>query len=86
MGVSETLGVTYFGVLLIRILPFRVLYWGPLFSETPIYTTVMEFCPQNHNRMVFWDPMYVDPLGTLLGMVHEPNGTQNNNKSAQGNT
>ena len=25
----------YFGVLIIRILLFRVLYWGPLFSETP---------------------------------------------------
>ena len=29
------LGVPYFGVLIIRILLFRVLYWGPLFSETP---------------------------------------------------
>ena len=28
--------VPYFGVLVIRILLFRVLYWGPLFSETPI--------------------------------------------------
>ena len=27
-------GVPYFGVLIIRILLFRVLYWGPLFSET----------------------------------------------------
>ena len=27
----------YFGVLIIRILPFRVLYKGPLFSETPIW-------------------------------------------------
>ena len=31
MGVS----VPYFGVLTIRILLFRVLYSGPLFSETP---------------------------------------------------
>ena len=36
MGVSEFLGVPYFGVLILRILLFRVLYWGPLFSETPI--------------------------------------------------
>ena len=28
--------VPYFGVLIVRILLFRVLYWGPLFSETPI--------------------------------------------------
>ena len=28
--------VPYFGVLIIRILLFRVLCWGPLFSETPI--------------------------------------------------
>ena len=26
---------TFFGVLIMRILLFRVLYWGPLFSETP---------------------------------------------------
>ena len=30
-------GVPYFGVLITKILPFRVLYWGRLFSETPIY-------------------------------------------------
>ena len=30
------LGVPYFGVLIIRILLFVVLYWGPPFSETPI--------------------------------------------------
>ena len=29
------IGVPYFGVLIIRILQFRVLYSGPLFSETP---------------------------------------------------
>ena len=31
LGVSEN-----FGILIIRILLFRVLYQGPLFSETPI--------------------------------------------------
>ena len=31
------LGVPYFGDLIIRILLFRVLYWGPLFSETPTW-------------------------------------------------
>ena len=31
------IGVPYLGVLTIRILLFRVLYWGPLFSETPIW-------------------------------------------------
>ena len=29
-------GVPYFGVLIIRILLFKVLHQGPLFSETPI--------------------------------------------------
>ena len=29
------IGEPYLGVLIIRILLFRVLYWGPLFSETP---------------------------------------------------
>ena len=35
---SGKLGVPYYnlGVLIIRILLFRVLYQGPLFSETPI--------------------------------------------------
>ena len=28
-------GALFLGVLIIRILLFRVLYWGPLFSETP---------------------------------------------------
>ena len=36
MGVSEDEGVPDFGVLIIRILLFRVLYLGALFSETPI--------------------------------------------------
>ena len=36
-GSFRTLGGTLFGVLTIRILLFRVLYWGPLFSETPMY-------------------------------------------------
>ena len=30
---------TLFGVLIIRILLFRVLYEGPLFSETPIFAS-----------------------------------------------
>ena len=34
-GSFGKLGVPYFGVLIIRILLFRVLYKGPLFSETP---------------------------------------------------
>ena len=37
--VSEKIGGTsFFWVLIIRILLFRVLYSGPLFSETPIYS------------------------------------------------
>ena len=36
VAASETWGVPYFRVLTIRILLFRVLYWGPLFSETPL--------------------------------------------------
>ena len=30
------MGVPYLGVLIKRILLFRVLYWGPLFLETPL--------------------------------------------------
>ena len=33
------LGVPYFGVLIIRILLFRVLYQGPIFSETPVFSS-----------------------------------------------
>ena len=35
-GAFRKLGVPYFGVFIIRILLFRVLFSGPLFSETPI--------------------------------------------------
>ena len=35
-GVSENSGYLILGVLITRILLFRVLYWGPLFLETPI--------------------------------------------------
>ena len=39
------IGVPYFGVLIIRILLFRVLYLGPLFSETPTFPeTVQSHC------------------------------------------
>ena len=53
MGVSENRGVAYFGVLIIRILSFRVLYWGPLFSETPIYTAIMELGPERPSILWF---------------------------------
>ena len=36
-GSFRKVGGTLSGVLVIRILVFRVLYYGPLFSETPIY-------------------------------------------------
>ena len=43
MGVSQKkLGVPYFGVLIIRILLCRVLYWGPLLSETPTWDPTVE--------------------------------------------
>ena len=35
MGVSENGGYLILGVLITRILLFRVLYWDPLFLETP---------------------------------------------------
>ena len=34
-GTFRRFGLPYFGVLIITILLFRVLYWGPLFSEPP---------------------------------------------------
>ena len=44
MGVSDNRGVPYFGVLIIRILLVRVLYLGPLFSETTIYILEVVGC------------------------------------------
>ena len=38
------LGVPYFGVLITRILLFRVLDLGPLFSENPILTESRKGC------------------------------------------
>ena len=35
-GSFRRLGVPYFGFLMRRILLFRVLYYGPLLSETPM--------------------------------------------------
>ena len=35
-GFPKIGGVPYLGVLIIRILVFRILFSGPLFSETPI--------------------------------------------------
>ena len=40
-GGFRKLGVLYFGVLIIRILLFRVLHWGPLFSETPMGSVIV---------------------------------------------
>ena len=37
LGYLIKIRVPYFGVLVIRILLFRVQNWGPLFSETPIW-------------------------------------------------
>ena len=38
-GSFRKLGIPYLGVLIIGILLFRVPYWGPLFSEAPIWST-----------------------------------------------
>ena len=42
-GSFRKFGLPYFGVLIIRILLFRVLYYGPLFSETPIFVVLQFF-------------------------------------------
>ena len=42
MGVSENQGYLLLGVLIIRILLFKVLYLGPLFSEIPIFFQGLE--------------------------------------------
>ena len=61
-------GVPYLGVLIIRILLFRVLHSCPLFSETPIYAAILEVGPQNHSRDGLLEPgsimvVYMDLLG-----------------------
>ena len=47
IGSFRKLGVPYFGVLRIRILLFKVLFSGPLFSETPICTFFLNPKPAN---------------------------------------
>ena len=48
------------GVLIIRILLFRVLYWAPLFLETPIWLRVRRAL---HNEAVLvLDPMEAEAL------------------------
>ena len=49
------IGVPYCGVLIIRILLFNVLYWGLLFSETPICEDT-----QKHN--------HYEPIRTQKGL------------------
>ena len=45
-----------FGVLIIRILLFRVLYWDPLFSETPIwiYNGLQDFRRRVRKKICVW--------------------------------
>ena len=42
-GSFRKFGLPYFGVLIIRILLFRVLYYGPLFSENLIFVVLQMF-------------------------------------------
>ena len=44
-GSFRNLGVPYLGVRIIRILLFRALYQGPLFSENPKPQTLNHTCP-----------------------------------------
>ena len=59
---------TLFGYLIRRILLFRVLYQGPLFSETPTCTLIG---PTRPSLLWFWDPnsivgVFMDPLGMYI--------------------
>ena len=51
-GTFRKEGVPDFGVLIIRILLFRVLYWGPLFSKTPIFRRAYDFTLPSLGRHV----------------------------------
>ena len=42
-GSFRKLGVPHLGALIIKILLFRVLYWGPVFSETPIWALIIAY-------------------------------------------
>ena len=64
-GVSENRGtVPYFGVLIVRILLFRVLYLSPVFSETPIYL-ILSPNPKPYNYLTDPTKSYVRFLNTL---------------------
>ena len=62
----------YFGVLIIRILLFRVLYWGPLFLETP---TLRSRNPSPSNLGIGF---LVVGLGLLLSRALYPKPTPEN--------
>ena len=69
MAVSENKGYCILGSFLIRILLCRVLYWGPLFSETPIYGNVgslYRILYGNPKKELLWS-LWVETL-RCLGM------------------
>ena len=52
-GSFRTLGIPYFGVLIVRIVLFRVLCSGPLFSETPMSPPVLKLSKSVIRSMAF---------------------------------
>ena len=59
MGLPK-IRVPDFGVLIIRILLLRVLYWGPLFAETPY--GIMTLCSFPEFTTLYMDPFGRHPL------------------------
>ena len=58
VGVSAKLGYLNFGVLIIRILLFRILYLGPLFSETPMYMRLQVFSFEPGDPRMLWSSVF----------------------------
>ena len=62
-GSFQKVGVPYVGVLVIRILPFKVLYSVPLFSETPMccrsqgHSLHKPGTPEDDNYSQAWHPL-----------------------------
>ena len=65
LGVSENEGYPILGSLVIWLLLFRVLYWGSLYSETPIYLDAGKDGDRKHLCLIIAHPACHGPLPHL---------------------
>ena len=68
IGTYRNLGEPYFGVLKIRILPFRLRSWSPLFSEAPQLSLIYIY-------IYIYSPWFQCPLSFRPARLTEPTRT-----------